>query len=493
MRRVVCFAGWPGRVGGAGTESFSTMQFLRARGVEVHCFPTWDAPEESRLREVEALGVTVHYPKPHEVGNLLRELGGPPVVAFCNTKFLPAFNRTRGVSPVIWFNCMTYITAEERSAWKKHGLPEALVFQSHYQRETEEPVLKQLGYRGSIGHLIRGAFWCPAWPFAPLARQPNAPFVVGRTARAKPGKWSSQTLKCLDEVPNVQAILLGVDEAVRRNIERRRWANMLPAGGMDTRLFYGRLHAMIAMNGSDRENWPRVGLEAMAQGVPLVVDAKWGWREMIRHGETGFLAGHPHEFTRYFCELERDEALRLRIARQARASLERDLANPDTLWRGWCEVFRSVGASRLCEAAVAPDFGEIKPTHVVTLGGFVDPSVRDASHDHGATTPGLALETAQGMATTEETRRPAAAPVAIAEETREVRGCDLDGGVAHAAGHREPIWTDEQVAALNARQEMHDVHPMTCGNDSRHGGGKLLATNYGWACPDCDYKQTWSM
>jgi hypothetical protein len=60
-------------------------------------------------------------------------------------------------------------------------------------------------------------------------------------------------------------------------------------------------------------------------------------------------------------------------------------------------------------------------------------------------------------------------------------------------------WTPEQVAILNRWQECGDVHPYTCGsgyrtNKSIHpdGEGKLVATESGWICPNCDYTQGWA-
>lgn len=55
-----------------------------------------------------------------------------------------------------------------------------------------------------------------------------------------------------------------------------------------------------------------------------------------------------------------------------------------------------------------------------------------------------------------------------------------------------------QVAELNAYQKRGDVHPFTCGSgnrtDEKHldGEGVLVATESGWMCPYCDYKQGWA-
>ena len=67
------------------------------------------------------------------------------------------------------------------------------------------------------------------------------------------------------------------------------WAECLPAGAQAAAAFLKTLHALVQSSAAAVENWPRVGLEAMAAGVPLVVDAKGGWLEMLRHGRTGYL------------------------------------------------------------------------------------------------------------------------------------------------------------------------------------------------------------
>lgn len=60
-----------------------------------------------------------------------------------------------------------------------------------------------------------------------------------------------------------------------------------------------------------------------------------------------------------------------------------------------------------------------------------------------------------------------------------------------------PIFTPEQVASLNEYQKSGTFHPFTCGGnrtDEHHldGEGILVATEDGWICPYCDYKQDWA-
>ena len=47
--------------------------------------------------------------------------------------------------------------------------------------------------------------------------------------------------------------------------------------------------------------------------------------------------------------------------------------------------------------------------------------------------------------------------------------------------------TDDELFRLNAHQHRQDLHPFTCGNDSRHR--PLIATRDGWRCADCSYRQ----
>lgn len=49
------------------------------------------------------------------------------------------------------------------------------------------------------------------------------------------------------------------------------------------------------------------------------------------------------------------------------------------------------------------------------------------------------------------------------------------------------IWTDEECFLKNRRQMCEYLHPYNCGNFRNHS--PLIATRFGWKCPDCDYTQ----
>ena len=75
---------------------------------------------------------------------------------------------------------------------------------------------------------------------------------------------------------------------------------------------------------------------------PVVADARGGWKEMIRHGRTGYLCDTEEHFAHYTSRLARDEAHRQQMAHEARRVLEEELADPASIRAGWREVFASV-------------------------------------------------------------------------------------------------------------------------------------------------------
>ncbi len=64
-------------------------------------------------------------------------------------------------------------------------------------------------------------------------------------------------------------------------------------------------------------------LEALATGVPVVVDGYGGVRDYVEHGKNGFLAGSTEEIVKYAKLLLEDEGLRERIGKYGRKSVER--------------------------------------------------------------------------------------------------------------------------------------------------------------------------
>ncbi len=328
--------GYPREVGGANTELWHTVKLWRRFGLGVTLIPTWKADPKWHARLAQ-LGCRTVEGRPEDLRNV-PGLAGSVVVSMCNTRFLAAAERFRELGcKTVWVGCMNWLFPEERLHYRKYGLFDRHVFQSRFQHDQLVPQLRRFGYHPGRGAVIHGPLAIEEFPFAPLAHAPGEIFTIGRISRAAADKFSPRTWEIYGRVPHpVRARLLGWGEDVRARLgPPPRWAECLTEGSQVAQQFLATLHTIVHVGGQATENWPRVGLEAMAAGVPVVADNRGGWREMIRHGCTGYLCDTDQQFAYYTARLAYDPQHRIEIARQARASLETDLANPQAIWSRW--------------------------------------------------------------------------------------------------------------------------------------------------------------
>lgn len=322
----VWVSGSPGHLGGASGECLGAIAVWLRAGLEVGVIPCWGQPSQECLDLADLYGFTIHQSSPRRLGDI-EGLAGAPVVNFCcdpaakAAKYFKAIDCTLVAVP-----CMTFATQAFRNA-----AFDTWVFQSEFQRGC---------FKRKDGHVIRGGIDWWNIPFQPLPHAPGDPFVLARVARGHEPKWSSDLYSIYERVPNRKAILLGVSEGVARRLGRApEWAATYGPGDIPAAEVYRQTHCYLSANGEDRENWPRVGLEAMAYGVPIVAENKWGWREMITHGADGWLYDAPEQASQFATDMANNEGMRLAIAKQARHNLETRIANPATIWEGWAKVF----------------------------------------------------------------------------------------------------------------------------------------------------------
>jgi O-antigen biosynthesis protein len=95
------------------------------------------------------------------------------------------------------------------------------------------------------------------------------------------------------------------------------------------------------------ESFPRVTLEAMAHGLPLVTTPAFGITEQVREGVNALLyePGDVDGLTAALTRLLEDEPLRHQMGAQARAVLE-CLNDFDTMASAYAEIFREAALSR---------------------------------------------------------------------------------------------------------------------------------------------------
>ena len=321
--RHVFVLGYPSDVGGANTELWHTVKLWRRFGLEVSLLPTWQADPEWRAR-LDAVGCRTVACNADNLESV-PGLAGGVVLSFCNTRFLAAADRFRRLGcRVVWVGCMNWLFPEERLHYRQFGPFTRHVFQSRYQHDQLVPQLRRFGFEESQGRIIRGAMDVGEIPFQPLphcagrgfCRRPHQP---GRSRQVLP--HAVEDLRA--DSPSDPVQVLGW----RHDVEARLgqpppWAECFPPAAGAAAPLLRTLHALVQANAAAVENWPRIGLEAMAAGVPLVVDANGGWPEMIRHGQTGYLCSDDDQFAYYAARLAYDEPHRLQLARQARRSAD---------------------------------------------------------------------------------------------------------------------------------------------------------------------------
>jgi glycosyltransferase involved in cell wall biosynthesis len=268
-------------------------------------------------------------------------LANSSVVGLCCQHFVHAMPELKSLGcKTVWSPAMT--TAMIYANPLRESPPDVVHYQSRYQFNALYPLYREWGVKDQI--LIHGAFDKSLFPFRPLPHVRGEPFIVGRLARACRSKWPRWLWAVLHDVRQRGLDVRFLGMGWNRELEQYcglppQWAECLPENSLPAADFMARCHCLICPNGNDVENWPRVGLEAMSAGVPLLVDDKGGWQEM--------LAGSGQ-----FCRSAADYALAIGwLAERERwreefilAGLRRldDIADPAVIGQQWREVFATL-------------------------------------------------------------------------------------------------------------------------------------------------------
>ena len=360
MPQRIFVAGYPSSIGGANTELWHTLKLWRANGLDVTCLQLWDEPDPEWLDRVSDIGVKSVFSTPET----LRERGNPHelrdsiVVSFCNSHFLNwirAFDLLR--CKVVWVNCMNWLMPKEQLWLRVCGQFDAYVFQSDYQQAQLSSLIENQCTAGAQPfypdrfHRIPGAFDCSEFPFRPRERSPGGPFVIGRLSRSigRPSGevavrkyprdlWQQyRAIKAV--VPELEARVMGWNAGLEERLGTPpEWVECLPDGAETSQEFLASLHCMVPGIGCIAENWPRVGLEAMATGVPLVVEDKGGWTEMLPY----FTVPGRREQTRDVAQFARHEEERLSHASACLDLIAKRHIDPTTIWPKWQTLFEEI-------------------------------------------------------------------------------------------------------------------------------------------------------
>jgi glycosyltransferase involved in cell wall biosynthesis len=133
-----------------------------------------------------------------------------------------------------------------------------------------------------------------------------------------------------EEFPDLRLLVMGKEEAYREfeGVARREGVDdlVVPTGwleGDELQRAYAALDVLVSPS-ICFETFGMTNLEAMEHGKPVVATLFGGSPEVVRHGETGFVANpfHVEEYAGRIAELLRDPELRRRMGAAGRRRLD---------------------------------------------------------------------------------------------------------------------------------------------------------------------------
>ena len=331
---------WPSNLGGADTKFVHTLWLLRGE-YDITVVPNarWQL-EQSHWREwLHGLGM-----KTALLEDLPSKLEGWGV-SLCNGEFwaggIAGRARKRGLK-IAWSSEMMWHHPGEAMA-AELGLINKVLYVSEVQRQALEP--EYCGVPGVItGNYIAPKFF--PWRDRTKGRRFEE-FVIGRLSRPDPAKFprdfpeSYQRLRLKNPRYRVMA---WSDEMGREHPKERfrgTW-DLLPKE-TETQLEF--LHALdlfvYDLREDFTESWGRAVVEAMLTGaVPLVTGhPRHHLKHLVPHGVGGFLCSTKTEWREHAQRLQKDIALRKKMAQAAREFAVHELCNAAKHRAAWREVF----------------------------------------------------------------------------------------------------------------------------------------------------------
>ncbi|WP_418384178.1 glycosyltransferase [Akkermansia sp.] len=338
LKRIFVF-GFPGMYGGAATEMHHQIILWLDMGVEVHLIPAWNPQCEELLPVMEERGVIIH--EPLEWGAMRSE---DAIFGFCSELYLSYLPEIRHYTRrTVFINCMTCVFGEEKRAMRD-GEVALFLFQNEEVRSDLQPQLQAINPDPTIRFMsFRPYFHEEEFPFH--SERNRDVFCCGHISRSDRDKYARETLAIYEGVRSPlpkKGIFLGFGALVEEKtgkppswIRTARNHYELPVTD-----FYQECD--VVLQPSDlTENWPRVGLEAMASGSVLIVDNRGGWKQMVEHEKTGWLCDSVKDFIKYASLMAKEPELCMEMAKAARER-GRLLAGKETGRKSWEAVFEEV-------------------------------------------------------------------------------------------------------------------------------------------------------
>lgn len=339
-RRKLYVYGFPSLYGGAGAELHHQIAIWQSLDMEVHLIPTNPGYRyEPLYAEMLASGIVVHHH--NQFSSIERDA---PVFGFCNSEFLQKIDDIRAYSTnTVFANCMTWLFDMEKKRMAE-GKIRTFIYQNEDVRAAHSAALRALNPSAKVNFLAFVPFFDSSrFPF--VEQRSSEFFGCGRISRQDADKYARNTLHIYEYfvAPKFKrGLFLGFDKRSEEKIGKPyAWIRTAADQNECSQEEFYR-HCEIVLQPSDTtENWPRVGLEAMASGSVLIVDNRGGWRKQIEHGVTGWLCDHEREFIYYASKMAFEPNLRVEMAHRAKERVKQ-LSGAGSSQQSWSEIFRTI-------------------------------------------------------------------------------------------------------------------------------------------------------
>lgn len=295
--KIITVIGYPSRLGGADTELDHQIRIWQKLGITVQLLHTGDIDTNLKNMKMEERDCVILDPRKWD------QCAGTHVISYCNDKYLKNLKTIKKYALSTTFvNCMTWLFGDEKTAIKK-GLIDYNLYQRQEVLDKNFPQLKELN-SDFKAEVVRPYFHSEDFPFIPPSKRDYKRFRFGRIHREDTGKFRSDTNWIYNTMvaPVLkEGVILGFNKNCEDKIGKPPdWIHTYSCGEISQQEFYSRVNVIIQpCDVNHTENLPRVAFEAMASGVPLIVDNRGGWTELVKHGETGWLCNDEREFVYY--------------------------------------------------------------------------------------------------------------------------------------------------------------------------------------------------
>lgn len=357
MFNGVTFFGVVHQSGGCGPELLGALDLLQSHGVAVRCVvPIGDPVSHGdRAKYLNSRGI--------EVLNYIPGL-------FSQSKVVMSFGEHRCFDYIrshsdrptwmVWSSCMSWAVDCDVVAYSE-GLVDEFFFQTErtarkVAASIEERSVKPVHYRA--GYL---AYINPDNSYSQyrrhISKSPKE-FRVFKAVRDDADKWHEETWRmfCGVVAPkhrNVQIEVAGWGNNARDKIGNpcdptSKWNGLFDitlhnhiVDPVEMAQLYGKSHALLHYY-PFIESYGFATLQAMlARCVPIGA-AEGGFLDLIRHGETGFLASCPDEAAYYTSKIAFEDATWRKMSEAAaKWVVEEGPGNPDKCWPWWEQLLKS--------------------------------------------------------------------------------------------------------------------------------------------------------